>query len=287
MSVLGYVIACRQILDRFGMVAVQVALSGGSPVERELVHGWRVLGLPVRRIYSLAEAAVVGIEDDPGDPEGWLTTPSNVEVRVAASGELELAGLGVCVGYFERGSVRAASSAWLGTEDIAVLGADGRLLLIDRVANALSIGERTVYRTRVESLFDDVPHIQNVHVFEGRAGHLAALIALDAELVNMWASDAGRGVTTLAGLAGDPEVRELIAGHVDRVNQRLAAQGIVAIDDFRILPAELDPDDGDTMTPTGKLRRTAVEAQFASLVAELRAAPAQPHGRAQVAHGVG
>ena len=82
MSVLGYVVACRQILDRFGMVAVQVALSGGSPVERELVHGWRVLGLPVRRIYSLAEAAVVGIEDDPGDPEGWLTTPSNVEVRV-------------------------------------------------------------------------------------------------------------------------------------------------------------------------------------------------------------
>lgn len=286
MAKLGYVMACRQILDRFGYVKVKVAFTGGSPVGQALLEEWTILGLPVRRIYALAEGVVLGVETASADRDGWFTTPSSVDTRTTPSGELEIAGPGVCVGFFEGGGVRAITRAWLPTGDIVELDAEGRVRVIDRAANVLSIGDRVVHRAHVEQVLIEAPHIQSVHVFEGGAGCLVALVELDVELVNMWVTDAGRRITSLGELATDPEVRSLVAGHVARANRELSAQGLLPIEDFRILTAELDPEDGGTMTPTGNLRREAVEQRFAAIVAELRGTFDEHHDAREQAENV-
>jgi long-chain acyl-CoA synthetase len=67
-------------------------------------------------------------------------------------------------------------------------------------------------------------------------------------------------------LAQNPKVIELIAGELERLNQRLAR--VEQVKKFRLLPKELVPEDGDT-TPTRKVKRAHAYKLFAELVEEM------------------
>jgi long-chain acyl-CoA synthetase len=60
-------------------------------------------------------------------------------------------------------------------------------------------------------------------------------------------------------LALNDKVRELIAGEIQRVNDRFAR--VENVRKFVILSKELDHDDGE-LTATMKVRRRAIEAKF-------------------------
>ena len=62
---------------------------------------------------------------------------------------------------------------------------------------------------------------------------------------------------------GQPEVVALIQKEVDKTNERFArVEGIKA---FRMLPKELDHEDGE-LTATQKLKRSAMEESYRELV---------------------
>ena len=63
-----------------------------------------------------------------------------------------------------------------------------------------------------------------------------------------------------------PEVQGLISAEVERLNRELAR--VEQIKKFRILPKELEPEEGDT-TPTRKIRRAHFAEMFADLIDEM------------------
>ena len=63
-----------------------------------------------------------------------------------------------------------------------------------------------------------------------------------------------------------PQVRELVGGCVDAANADLAQ--VEQVKAFALLPKELDPEDGE-VTATQKVKRRAVEEQFAGLIEEM------------------
>ena len=72
----------------------------------------------------------------------------------------------------------------------------------------------------------------------------------------------------------------------DRVNAELDAEQKPRVADFRVLPKELDPEAGDEVTSTNKVRRRQLAVKFAALIDEMYddagrpAAPAMLEGRA-------
>jgi long-chain acyl-CoA synthetase len=92
-----------------------------------------------------------------------------------------------------------------------------------------------------------------------RRSYLVALIGIEADTVGDWAARRGLAFTTYGDLSRKPEVRELVAGWVEQVNQELARPETVKR--FALLEKELDHEDGE-LTATLKVKRRALERRF-------------------------
>ena len=78
-------------------------------------------------------------------------------------------------------------------------------------------------------------------------------------MVAKWAESRGLAFTTYTNLSARPEVYELIAGEVEKVNASLPpAQRITR---FLLLYKELDADDGE-LTRTRKVRRGVIDQRY-------------------------
>lgn len=268
---LGHVLACRQILDRFGLVAARVALTGGLPVADEVVRRWRSRGLRVRSVYTLAEAAVAGVQPAEGALDGGYEPLPGVEVRLTDRGEIEVRGSGVCAGFLDGGAVRPiGADGWVRTGDLGEMTGDRRVRVVDRVGHVLTVGGRQVPPAQVELVLAEQPHVRRAHVVEGRPGTLVALVELDVDVVNARLLADGRLAMPPAELAADPEVLALLAADVRAANEQLEELGLPAVEAQRIVPRTLDPEDDDVTTSTGSIRRGALETVFQHLMAELR-----------------
>jgi long-chain acyl-CoA synthetase len=99
-------------------------------------------------------------------------------------------------------------------------------------------------------------------VGEGRK-YLTAIIGIELETVGNWALRRGIPYTTYRDLSEKPEVIDLIAQAVKETNERFAR--VENIRDFRLIPKELDHEDGE-LTATQKVKRSAMLEKFSDLV---------------------
>ena len=122
-------------------------------------------------------------------------------------------------------------------KNIAPLPLEGRLQLGEGIAHAVVVGE-------------------------GRP-HLVALIALDREVMLALSRREGLGCRNYGDLARHPRIRQVVQGHIDRLNADLA--NFEAIRRFTIPPAEFSEATGE-LTPTGRVRRREVLGRSQGLI---------------------
>ena len=150
---------------------------GGAKTSPDLILQARNLGLPVFEGYGLSECgSVVTVNVPFADRVGSVGKPlPGTAVRVAASGEIEVAGR-AAAGY--PASPGAVGNEWLGTGDLGHLDNDGYLFIDGRKDSLLitSFG-RNVSPEWPESLLLDSPAITQAAIFgEGRP-YLAAVLS--------------------------------------------------------------------------------------------------------------
>jgi hypothetical protein len=104
------------------------------------------------------------------------------------------------------------------------------------------------------------PFVASAAVQRGERG-VDALVELDLPAVVAWAQRAELPFSSYGILAERPEVRALVARHVDAVNRR-SSEGIAR---FAIVPRELSADDGE-LTALGAIEHELVFARFGSLL---------------------
>jgi long-subunit acyl-CoA synthetase (AMP-forming) len=75
--------------------------------------------------------------------------------------------------------------------------------------------------------------------------------------------------TSFSSLIASEDIRGLISRVVDEVNINLRAAGRPELRDYRILPKELDPEEGDEVTSTNKVRRRLLATKFSTLLDEM------------------
>jgi long-chain acyl-CoA synthetase len=113
---------------------------------------------------------------------------------------------------------------------------------------------------------------------------VCAFINIDMEAVGNWAERRGIPYSGYTDLAAKPEVYEMIAECVEKVNADLSNEALMSgtqIHRFLVLHKELDPDD-DELTRTRKVRRRFVAEKYKVLIDALYAGKQSQYIETQV-----
>jgi long-chain acyl-CoA synthetase len=191
------------------------------------------------------------------------------EVRVSDTGEIEERSPSVFAGYYKnpQATAKALRDGWLHTGDSGVIDEDGHLVVIDRMSDVMRLADGSKFSPQyVENKLKFSPYLKEALVVGQDRPFVAALLNIDMANVGKWAENQQMGYTTYTDLAQKPEVYELVAQHVLRVNRDLPMAARVAR--FVLLHKELDADD-EELTRTRKVRRHFVEDRYSELIAAL------------------
>lgn len=265
-------LVCFRPLQKFlGLDRVRAAFCGGATVSPEVLLFFWILGVPVYQIYGMTESAGVSHTQQAGATtlgcSGLLI--DGMEQKIDPDGELLLRGGSVFKGYLfdEVATGRAFTDGWLHTGDIVELLPTGEARVLDRKKDILiTSGGKNITPSLIENALKDSPYIREAILLGDGRNFLSALVQIDLETTGKWAQAKNIQYTTYRSLASNEKVRELIAGEVNKVNDRFAR--VENVRKFVILKKELDHDDGE-LTATMKVRRRIIEQKFADEIAEI------------------
>lgn len=265
----------RRVRDALGG-RIRFLVSGAAPIADDTLEFFHAAGLLILVGYGLTEtssAATINRLDAFRFGTVGRAVPG-CEIRIADDGEILLSGPVLCTGYYHRPAANAAAfdesvagQRWFHTGDIGALDADGYLRITDRKKDIIiTAAGQNVAPQPIEGALRALPLIEHVCVIGDRQRYLVALFTLDPDGVRSWAADAGVDARDVGALAEHPRVLDAIESHVSRVNKGLAPYE--AIKRFAVLPEPFTIERG-LMTPTLKLRRAAIGAEYAELIERL------------------
>ncbi|MEU0006617.1 long-chain fatty acid--CoA ligase [Streptomyces sp. NPDC006314] len=248
---------------------VRYAICGGSPLGRRLAAFYAGAGIEVFEGYGLTETTGASTVTPPLKPRlgtvGWPMP--GTRVRIAADGEILLAGDHVLRGYWDPqagGVVPATRDGWLPTGDLGELDDEGYLTITGRKKELLiTAGGKSVAPAPLENWLRQHPLISQVMLVGDARPYVAALITLDPDGITHWRQMIGKHPVPPELLTDDPELRAVLQRAVDETNRLVSRPE--SIRRFAVLPVDFTEEAGH-LTPSMKLRRDRVLRDFATQV---------------------
>ncbi|MDQ0990999.1 long-chain fatty acid--CoA ligase [Streptomyces sp. V3I7] len=251
---------------------MRYAISGGSPLDRDLNLFFYAAGIIVYEGYGLTETTAAATVVPPLKPRpGTVGQPvPGAAVRIADDGEVLIKGGLVFGAYWNNPAATDAvlRDAWFASGDLGSLDADGYLTITGRKKDILvtSGGKNVAPAVLEDRLRSRAPVGQCLVVGDNRP-YVAALITLDPEAVAHWLAVRKLPADTpMAELVGDPRLRAEVQRAVDHANA--AVSRAESIRDFVLVEGEFTEDNG-LLTPSLKVKRHAVTAAYAREIEEL------------------
>ena len=267
---LGYPFLFRSLRKRLGLARCRFAGSGAAPIAPELLQWFYGLGVVIHEIYGMTENSAVATANRAGRVKvGTVGEPHpDVELRVdEEQGEILTRHPGVFAGYWGKPDKTAevlGADGWLRTGDVGEWVDGTHLRVVDRLKDILiTSGGKNVSPSEIENSLKFSPYVREAVVLGDRRPYLTALIGIELDTVGEWAQRRRIPYTTYRDLSEKPEVIKLVQGIVNETNKKFAS--VETIKKFRMLPKELDHEDGE-LTATQKVKRSALAAAFGDLV---------------------
>ncbi|MGV9569636.1 AMP-dependent synthetase/ligase [Streptomyces nigra] len=246
---------------------LRYAISGGSPLDRDLNLFFYAAGILVYEGYGLTETTAAATIVPPLRPRpGTVGRPvPGTAVRIAGDGEVLIEG-GIVFGAY-RGDPAATDAVlrdgWFATGDLGALDQDGYLTITGRKKDILvTSGGKNVSPSVLEDRLRSRPPVgQCLVVGDGRP-FVGALITLEPDAVAHWLAvrklPAG---TPMSEVVQDPRMLADVQKAVDHANAAVSrAESIRA---FRLVEGEWTEDNG-LLTPSLKVKRQAVTQAYAA-----------------------
>ncbi|GHE47181.1 long-chain fatty acid--CoA ligase [Streptomyces vinaceus] len=242
------------------------AVTGAAPIAPATLDFLRACGIAIYEGYGMTETAGLISLNHPGAARhGTVGRPiAGCEVRIAQDGEILVRGPMVFPGYHANPAATARAldaEGWLHTGDLGELDADGFLSITGRKKELIiTSAGKNITPTEVEFAVQRSRYVSRAVLIGDRRPHPVALITLEADEIAAWARREGLDLD-LAGAAAHPAVRALVEEAVTQANATVSRPARIRA--FRILPEDFTIEAG-TLTPTLKLRRTAVAQRYAA-----------------------
>ncbi|MFK0116884.1 AMP-dependent synthetase/ligase [Streptomyces sp. NPDC090994] len=250
------------------------AISGGSPLDRDLNLFFYAAGIMIYEGYGLTETTAAATVVPPLEPRpGTVGRPvPGTSVRVADDGEVRIRGDIVFAEY--RGdpaaTAKARTDGWFATGDLGTLDADGYLTITGRKKDLLvTSGGKNVSPAVLEDRLRSRPPVGQCLVVGDNRPYVAALVTLDPDAVAHWLAVRGMPAgTPLSELVRDERLRADVQRAVDWANQAVSrAESIRA---FRLVEGEFTEENG-LLTPSLKVKRHAAVTAYADEIEALYA----------------
>ncbi|AJP74120.1 AMP-dependent synthetase/ligase [Sphingomonas hengshuiensis] len=245
-----------KLAKRFGG-RIKAMVSGGAPLNPEVGIFFQSLGITFLQGYGQTEAAPViscnrpkaGLKMDTVGPP-----LPDVEVRIAADGEILVRGELVMHGYWrnDEETARVLKDGWLHTGDIGLIDDKGRIKITDRKKDII-VNDKgdNVAPQKVEGMLTLQPEIAQAMIAGDKKPYMTAVIVPDTDWTQEWCARSGTRCD-FRSLAMDPDYKASVAAAVERVNRDLSVtervrKFILADGPFTI--------ENEQLTPSLKIRR--------------------------------
>ena len=254
---------------------IEWAVSGGAPLGARLGHFFRGIGVTILEGYGLTETAASTTVNRPNAIAiGTVGQPfPGASVKVAADGELLLAGDQIFAGYWNNPTATAEvlePDGWFHSGDIGEIDDRGFVRITGRKKELIvTAGGKNVAPAVLEDRLRSHFLVSQCMVVGDNQPYIAALVTLDPEAVPAWLKQQNRPENTpIADLVNDAALLEVIQGAVDQANK--AVSNAEAIKKFSIMPIDWT-EEGGQLTPSMKLKRNVVMKEHEVEVAALYA----------------
>lgn len=244
---------------------VEHYISGSAPLGEDTPRWYAGAGIRIMEGYGLTETSpVISINTMKEFKLGTVGKPlGNLEVRIAADGEILVRGPSVFTGYWKNPEETAAAfeGDWFKTGDIGQLDAENYLSITDRKKDLLKTsGGKFIAPQPIENkLKMDAMVAQAVLVGDKRK-FASVILAPNFAMLEKWARENDIHYADRKELVRHPDVKSYFQGVVDEVNAGLAK--FETIKKVLLAPDEFTVESGE-ITPTLKLKRRVVEQKYA------------------------
>ncbi len=258
----------RKLRDHLGLSRIRNAYSGGSALGPDYLRFFHAIGVNLKQIYGQTEIAGISVvhrSDDIKFDTVGKPIPET-EVRITPEGEILSRSPSVFKGYYKdpEATAKALRDGWLYSGDSGFLDPDGHLVFFDRTKDVFTLSDGSRFSPMyLESRLKFSPYVKDAWVLGHQRPFTATVICIDYGVVGKWAEDHHVAYTSYSELSQDAQVRRLVQGEIQRVNERLPAAA--RIRRFLNLHKEFDADD-EELTRTRKLRRAFLEERYRDLV---------------------
>jgi len=231
-----------KIKERFG-THLRTLICGSAPLSPETQQFFLMLGIPVLQGYGLTETTGICTLDDPRVPvePGYVgTTISGIEMTIGENEEILVRGPHIFPGYWNKPeeTARVLQGGWFHTGDQGEVNVRGNWRISGRIKNLiiLNSGHNIAPEPIEEKIGQLLPAAQQVVVVGNGRGYLCALVTGAVE-------------------------RAAVQAALDAVNPALPHYR--QIRNFTVIPDAFTIENG-LLTVNGKLRRSAINARYAS-----------------------
>ncbi len=244
---LGRKLIFGKVKERFGG-HLRTLICGSAPLSPETQQFFLMLGIPVLQGYGLTETTGICTLDDPRLPvePGYVGTAiSGIEMKISENEEIVVRGPHIFPGYWNRPeeTARVLQDGWFHTGDQGEVNVRGNWRISGRIKNLiiLNSGHNIAPEPVEEQIAQLLPAAQQVVVVGNGRGYLCALVTGGVE-------------------------RAAVQAALDAVNPELPHYR--QIRNFTVIPEAFTIENG-LLTANGKLRRSAINARYASEISAM------------------
>ena len=253
---------------------LRFCITGGAALSDEIYLIFTGAGIHIMQGYGLTETSPVISSNNPTNIRvGTVGKPiRNVEVRIAADGEIETRGPGVMLGYYHKEEATREAftdDGWFRTGDIGDLDADGYLTITDRKKELFKTsGGKYIAPSHIEQMIKSSRFVNQVVLVGNERKFPAALIVPNFEMLESYAELKGLEIKTPAEFCKHERIRNLFERQIAQHTTALAQYETVKR--FVLIENELTVESGE-LTPTLKVKRRVVDQNYKALIDKMYA----------------
>jgi long-chain acyl-CoA synthetase len=253
---------------------LDLMVSGSAALQPRLTRVFAAAEIPVMEGYGLSETSPVIAVNDERNKGFKIGTVGkvirNVEVKIAADGEILCKGPNVMLGYFKdpEKTAEALQDGYFHTGDIGEIDSEGFLKITDRKKEMFKTsGGKYIAPQLIENAMKQSRFIEQIMVIGDGEKMPAAFIQPNFDFVKEWAKLHKITLgSTNAEISTNPDVIKRIDEEVEGINEKFGNWE-------KIKRFELTPDvwsiDGGQLTPTLKLKRKIIKEIYKDLYAKI------------------
>ena len=268
-----------KIREAFGG-CVECFVSGSAALGMDTAGWFADAGIRIFEGYGLTETSpVVSFNNPKAHRIGTIGKAiSNVEVRLAEDGELEVRGPSVFSRYWKKPEETEAvftPDGWFKTGDIASIDADKFLSITDRKKEIMKTsGGKMIAPQPIENKLKSNALVGGAAMVGDKHKFACVLLSPNFVALEAWAKGQDISTADRAALVKDPKVIATYQGIVDGVNGTLAH--FESMKRMAVVPDEWSIEGGE-LTPSMKLKRRVVEKKYERQIGEFYADEASSH----------